>query len=356
MNKILIVYIATAAYNRMFDGFYKSLTRFCPGIPKDIVVFTDNWSDYIQYQTTVNVDVNVISVNTIDHSPWPIVALNKFKYILTAIEHNVGLGYTHVFYFNSNIEFRKVVPSDIFISDEVIAVDNCGWEYVGMIPERLTYNRPLDKKSATYIPGWYRYVQSSVMGGPINEYCEMCRDAQMILQYDLAHNRIPVFHDETAWNKVVWENKFKIKYLTADFNSCAVNHKRNGFPDPHIVMRDSSLTQTKYKDDYHKISVKVPEYIARIPLDEFDSMLVNNDIRRIVSYEYFYNSIYYHGFKLKSHEVVLPVYEEFIKNCDFDVEDNDTITVVYSEPDDTSRSYYTFNLKVNDNKMVEVYG
>lgn len=260
-NKILVVYIATGDYINMFPGFIKSLHNFCPETEKTVIPVTDKDTGYLfnmlsECMSAFEIGDNVMIAEsiTIQHLPWPIVALMKFKYILDSINEVYGKAkFTHVFYFNSNIEFIKEVPEEVFLHDKLIAVHNCGWDHLGHDPLKFTYGKPVDERSLAHIPtNDYEYVQSSVFGGPIDHMIDVCITCHNWTERDLAHNLIPCFHDESYWNKYVVQNPDLVKILTADYNSDKEHMVEWGHPNASIVMRDSSKTQYEYKDRFHE--------------------------------------------------------------------------------------------------------
>lgn len=244
-QSILIVYILTGKYNAMFEGFHKTVTRFCPNSNITIHRMTDESpSNKIEEEHT----------SYIPHQPWPIVALLKFHHIRDAVRKLEARGeyYDYVFYFNSNIEFLEDCPEEVFLGDKLIAVHNIGWDYLGHDPLNFTYGKPLDPKSATYIEGYYEYLQSCLFGGPTNMILDACEEVIEMIDYDLAHNRIPVFHDETTWNKYCHTNQEKVNIISNEWCMDKVNAEKYGYPNAKIVMRDSSVTQYEYKDKFHK--------------------------------------------------------------------------------------------------------
>lgn len=260
-NRILVVYIATGDYNKMYNGFIKSLHHFCPSTKKDVVIFTDQPDDYgLQYvpkdgeNYSSDCLVEIIQIESIWHQPWPIVALMKFNYIEYAYRVSSQFeDYTHIFYFNSNIEFLEDIPERLFLTDKAIAAENCGWDHLGHDPLKFTYGKPVDPKSLAHIPtNDYIYVQSSMMGGNASVYMQLVKECIRMTERDLAHNIIPCFHDESYWNKVVYDHQNLVKILNANYNSDKVHSAEWGHPNAKIVMRDSSNTQLKYKDIFHE--------------------------------------------------------------------------------------------------------
>jgi hypothetical protein len=244
MPNILIPYIATGKYYDRLGTFKESVPKFCPGSNKFIHIASDKVTlkqEYKHYE----------GCHRIDHLPWPIVALMKFKHILDSFNlANDWVTMDYIFYFNSNIKFIDECPDELFLTDKIITVHNVGWDYLGHDPLHFTYEKPLDSKSATYIEGWYDYCQSCLFGGPTDLMIQLCNECHEMITYDLAHNRIPVFHDETAFNKWVHTHKDQVTILDGDW-CAAEDHPEWGHPNAHIVLTNSDDTQYNYKDKYH---------------------------------------------------------------------------------------------------------
>lgn len=195
-QETLIVYIATGKYSKFLPGFISTLNNFNLG--KTIIdVYTD-------------CDINIPGVNVIniENQYWPIVVLNKFKYILNSINRHPNV--KQVWYFDSKIEFtREFKPKSV--EDLITLFPHNSWNNVltkaGSIQKAWStyhWNRELNKKSKAYIcfdlvnqP----YIQSAAFGGPINLMKEMCLKIEGWIKSDLMHCIIPMWHDETYLNK-----------------------------------------------------------------------------------------------------------------------------------------------------------
>lgn len=243
MNKILIVYIATGLYSERFNGFKNSVPKFCPGVEKTISLVSDlvTPTDELMHPTTMH---------HIDHMPWPLVATLKQYYIKMMMDKVANFGFSHVFYFNSNIKFYDKIKADEFLTDKIIAVEHCTWRYQGCNDLNHTWGKPLDSKLKCYIDEPYTYLQSSVFGGPWDLMYKLCNDCIDMASYDLAHRRMPPFEDESYHNKWCHDNSELVTILDANYNADYDHKDEYGYPNPKIVMMNSDNTQYEYKDKF----------------------------------------------------------------------------------------------------------
>lgn len=242
VKNILVVYIATGDYNSMYHGFLDSLDKFCPGHNVRVAYVGDR-NDHNK-------------VKHIEHEPWPIVALMKFKHILDSIDimKSIIFDPDYVVYFNSNIKFVKNVSFEEFFDEKKLtAVEHCTWEVNNHDPSKLLFGGFVKPEtSKAFIPSNdYTYIQTSVFGGPLDIMKRMCITCHAWTTQDLAHNIIPTWHDESYGNKWVYSNPNSVRILSNKYNASEADLSEWGPDDPSIVMRDSSKTQWSYKERYH---------------------------------------------------------------------------------------------------------
>jgi histo-blood group ABO system transferase len=80
-----------------------------------------------------------------------------------------------------------------------LAVEHPG--YVGQAAEGLPYERRLE--SACRVPpgAAKKYFCGGVQGGQASQYLDACAEMASWIQSDLDRDIIPVWHDESAWNR-----------------------------------------------------------------------------------------------------------------------------------------------------------
>lgn len=244
-KRILIVYIATGKYKEYFEEFENSLENFCPGVKKKVHIFSDNPDYFFRNKS-------VAARSYVRNYPWPTITLFKFHYIYEAIKYakELEIPYTHVFYFNANVEFRKVVESDLFLSDNYITVEHhtlrleCNSES-RLLEENATTNQyRISESSAAYIKEDYTYVAGGMFGGPISEVKRECIEIINMCRSDLSKNIIPNWHDESYHNKFIsGYPKDKLTVLTPCYGASEDNKKEMEVYDPAIIYRISDKTQ-----------------------------------------------------------------------------------------------------------------
>jgi hypothetical protein len=251
-NKILIVWVSTGDYTKRFPKFISTLNNFLPECDKWLAIFSDTELGWFR-----SYGKNVYSIkyyHPIDHEPWPFITLKKEFYILKAIEASYRLSYPQfVCYCNSNIEFRHEIECDEILKlDKISVCHNPAWWHEGCDPNKFTYGKPIDPKFKCAIEGYYEYLQAAFYIGPTELMKELSESQMEMMSYDLAHNRIPPFHDESYFNKWCHDNMNKINILPKEY---LMDYDRKDLfecPDPKIVMTNSDDTQYEYKDKYFK--------------------------------------------------------------------------------------------------------
>lgn len=211
--KTIIVYIATGPYKQYFEGFIGSLQNFQSGRKKAVFVLSDNITRLKEIPEGVS-----IYYRDIEHQHWPLVALNKFRYIKETIE-GIKLDptfeeVTEAYYFDSKVQFIR--PLDfIFKTKSIVACPHIAWEHSGRDCMAFTWGREINPRSKAHIPleTKYTYCQSGVLGGDINILLQAASEIDQLTKEDLMHNIIPMWHDESYWNKWILSNQDKIMYL-----------------------------------------------------------------------------------------------------------------------------------------------
>ena len=252
-KRVLIVYIATGKYKEYFEEFEKSLENFCPGVKKKVHIFSDSPDYFFRNKS-------VAARSYVRNYPWPTVTLFKFHYIYEAIQYakELEISYTHVFYFNANVKFRKEVSSKLFLSDRYITVMHhtlqleCNLES-RLLEENATTNQyRISKDSAAYIDNEeYTYVAGGMFGGPISEVERECIEVINMCRSDLSKNIIPNWHDESYHNKFISTYpKDRLNILSPCYGASEDNRKEMETYDPAIIYRVSDKTQSLKEFSY----------------------------------------------------------------------------------------------------------
>lgn len=226
MKTFLFVYIATDDYIYSFDGFIKSLNKFCPKVNKTVKLLTDHIDFDISIYNYDNIKINKYYIQ---HMPWPINTLFKFHYINNFVNEDFDL----LWYCNANFRFNecKDIPkmfnkSDIFY-----------FSYINKVGEYSHWNDNFN--GIKYILGGLFCAGKKSIKDACNFIIEYINDK---LYYQ---NSIENKHDETVLNYYHFylnetnKNKFKIITLQ-DIGYLDMNIHKSG---------------DDYKLEYDKINV-----------------------------------------------------------------------------------------------------
>ena len=248
--KVGILYICTGRYHIFWDSFYKSCERyFLPGCERKYIVFTDN-----NRITTVD---NIVVFNE-EPKGFPLDSLLRFDMFLKAKDEFADCDY--LFFFNSNIEFKKPV-----LSEEILPNDSENG-LVGVL--HLGYYKkpckivPYEKrrKSTAYIP--YKmgeeklYFMGGLNGGTREAYLKLVEECYKAIHIDMDNGIMALYHDESHINRYLHGKRIKVlspKYGTPE--------GWTEYKDPSIVI----LNKVKHGGEYFD---KLPSdsYMLRIKL------------------------------------------------------------------------------------------
>lgn len=247
--KIGIFYICTGKYSIFWKGFFDSCEQFfLPQVEKKYYVFTD--ASDIQ-------DTNNIKTYYTQSKGFPYDSLLRFDMFIRAEEDTKECDY--VFFFNSNMEFKKVVTPEMFLptaeDNGLLGVLHPG-HYYKHNPISLPYEKR--KRSTAYIKytkgETYHYFMGGVNGGTHEAFYRLSHVCSENIKKDLDRNCIAIYHDESHLNRY-FHNK-KIKILPPSF----------GFPEggnipfePYIIIRNKMKHGGKYFD-----KLPTTAYVQRI--------------------------------------------------------------------------------------------
>lgn len=129
------------------------------------------------------------------HLPWPYPTLLRYRAFSAYADM---LGDTDVLLY-SDVDMRFQDDVDVRAAAGTIAVIHPGYD--GVPADKLPYERR--EESVAYIPrgAGERYVAGGVQGGRTAAYVDACRTITQWALTDLANGIVPVWHDESLWNK-----------------------------------------------------------------------------------------------------------------------------------------------------------
>lgn len=202
-----IYYIAIGSYIKMFDGFMGTLHNFLPGEEKEVVLLTDCKT------------FDAKAYNGVRIVPWhahfkTTILLEKMLMIQQDLE---TADYEEAYFVNANIRFLRTTGRSILSKDRLNVArhylcrhnDTTDWfGYTFNIPEsRRTFADLSMMQAVGLVPKNYReakYFNAGFFGGRKDTMLRMCKDVNSLLDEALAKNYMPIWHDESAYNK--WVN------------------------------------------------------------------------------------------------------------------------------------------------------
>lgn len=200
MKTIGILYVGIGVYIRFWDDFYSTCERFfCPNSKKHYYVVTNSKMEEQENVTTIYQD----------DLGWPGNVV--FRYLFFLRIKDMLKGYDYLFFFNGNTRFRETIKEEVFLPTEeeggLIALT---WKTGDENPD--TYGFERRPESVAYVPYGTKniYLQSGITGGSPKYYLELlqvCHDMTMV---DFNNGIIPVWHDESIYNKYMLDRNYKL--------------------------------------------------------------------------------------------------------------------------------------------------
>jgi len=154
-------------------------------------------------------DVTIIPTESVE---WPFPTLLRYNLFLQQEEKLKE--YDYIFYCDTDMKFVNIVGDEI-LGSGLTAAPHPGYAV------RKEYYPPYEPNelSASYIPrpgrvvnenGKQRfrpeYYAGGFQGGKSAQYIQAMKDCKALIDKDLKNGYIPIWNDETAWNKYLSEN------------------------------------------------------------------------------------------------------------------------------------------------------
>lgn len=203
--KIGIVYLATGAYIKFWNDFYRTCEQyFCVDVEKEYELFTDS-PESIDYATFAN-----IHIHQIKDLGWIVNTSYKSEYICNIRKELEA--YDYVFYINSNFLFTAPI-----YAEEVLPKASDGYltalsfdHYLYVNIRNYPYDRNPDSLAFIPIGEGKRYYQGGFYGGRTKEMLllsEWCRTA---IAQDFNKKIVARFHDESYINRYLIDKNPKV--------------------------------------------------------------------------------------------------------------------------------------------------
>ena len=232
-----ILLLVTDEYQKYADRFIQSARKyFMPGEDKMFFLLTDYRKN--RKHPIVEVDLGLKDVMTIEieHKPSPHITLLRYElfekvfawedfiysdaFVQNAAIRKFYKPIDYYFYFDIDTYFCATVHPEEVLSN-LVAVQHCGFiGKPGTFEMKQTastsYVTQAEAAGATYYGG-------GMQGGHKDVYMKACRTLKKMINADLAKGIIPVWHDESAWNRYLIDNP-PTKVLTPSFHYPEESH------------------------------------------------------------------------------------------------------------------------------------
>lgn len=163
--------------------------------------------------------INIIPVDPVD---WPYPTLLRYNLFLQQEEKLKD--YDYIFYLDCDMQFCNVVGDEILPKEGLMATVHPGYH----IRQELYPPYEPNSKSASYIKRPGRIIEDSqaknakneligkrfqplyyaggFQGGRAKPFIQAMKDTRLLIEQDLTNRYIPIWNDESAWNKYLSEN------------------------------------------------------------------------------------------------------------------------------------------------------
>lgn len=169
------------------------------------------------------------------HLRWPLPTMMRYRAMLAyrdvLLEHGGVLVYVDV-----DMQFAREV--DLRGATGLIAVQHPG--YVDSNRSDYPYERRPASTSAISPGEGERYYAGGVQGGDIAVYLDACSVLASWLHDDLSRGVMPIWHDESAWNKFCYLHPPQ-RVLTPDY--CSPEHEHNAAARIIALDKDHNLVR-----------------------------------------------------------------------------------------------------------------
>ena len=206
--KIGVLVIATGRYDQFFEPLYDSFEEhFLPGHQKIYFYLTDSTQEDLPY----NVDKYYI-----ERKGFPGDTLFRYKYFLSIEKEIIASGVDCLYYTDVDMKAIYKMGDEILPTTEkpIIAVAHPGFYKKGLgTPETRkisnAYINPKEKRKY--------YIAGGFQGGFTKEYLTLSKNISDMIDDDYSKGIIPVWNDESMWNRYYTTNLNKYKILTPSY-------------------------------------------------------------------------------------------------------------------------------------------
>lgn len=206
--KIGILLISTGRYEQFFEPLYDSFEEhFLPGHQKIYFYLTDSKKEDLPYN---------VEKYYIERRGFPGDTLFRYKYFLSIEKEIQESGVDCLYYTDIDMKAIYKMGDEILPSKDkpIIAVAHPGFykKSLGTPETRKISKAYIDPKEKREY-----YIAGGFQGGLRDEYLKLCHTIDQMIDSDVSRNIIPVYHDESMWNRYYTSNINKFKILNPSY-------------------------------------------------------------------------------------------------------------------------------------------
>lgn len=202
VRRVALCIIATRNYKRLLEPLIKSVKKhFLTQHELSLFIFADS-SDYEGWLELSEYDV---CWTKIEHLPFPLPTLFRYKYILRR-ERELS-DFDYIFYCDADVRFVGDIGNEMF-GNGLTAIQHPTAPFGDMREDFKGWTFEKNPRSLAYIPTEEQknYWCGAIQGGLSERYLEAMRILNYNIDEDLGQNIIAQYHDETHWNKYLSQN------------------------------------------------------------------------------------------------------------------------------------------------------
>lgn len=220
--KIGILVIGTKKYKDFFKQLYNSFEKHVlVNHKKTYYYFTDDLNQ--------NVPENVKMFLT-PSEPWPLPTLFRYKYMLNA--KNELLNEDYLFYTDIDMLAINIIGDEI-LPEKLMATAHPGFYKNGLgTPEKRQISR-------AYIGSHEQreyYICGGFQGGNVKDYIQAMEIMNDMIDDDYKKGIIPVWNDESIWNRFYVTNKRFYKVLSPEYCYPEGKYKFPNMPNYRTIL------------------------------------------------------------------------------------------------------------------------
>lgn len=226
--KIGILVIGTRKYKNFFQQLYESFEKH---------VLINNEKTYFYFTDDTNqVASSNVKMFHAPAEPWPLPTLFRYKYMLTEEAREELQKMDYLFYTDIDMLAINTIGDEILPvaeKEKLMATAHPGFYKKGLgTPEKRQISR-------AYIGRHEQrdyYVCGGFQGGRTEDYLFAMKIMNDMIQDDYSKNIIPIWNDESIWNRFYVTNKQFYKILTPEYCYPEGKYRFPKMPNYHTIV------------------------------------------------------------------------------------------------------------------------